>query len=75
MYAFACTPAGFWLIAKVPCKNRGLKNNKATAFDKVGNEMLKSGATILADALLVESGIFPSSWKTGILHILHKSGS
>ena len=24
---------------------------------------------------VLESGVFPSSWKTGILHILHKSGT
>ena len=42
--------------------------------------MLKSGAKILADALLtlfnlvLESGVFPKAWKTSILHILHKSG-
>ena len=43
--------------------------------------MLKVGGVILSDAFLVlfnnvlKSGIFPAAWKTGILQILHKSGS
>ena len=58
-----------------------LKNNKASSFDKINNEMLKVSAGILSDAVLthfnavLNFGIFPASWKSGILQILHKSGT
>ena len=58
-----------------------LKNNKSTSFDSIGNEMLKTGGKIIADALLLlfnsvlEAGIFPKAWKTSIMQIIHKSGT
>ena len=57
-----------------------LKNNKASSFDKISNEMLKSGANTLNKPLLLLfntillNNIYPSSWKLDILGPLHKSG-
>ena len=57
-----------------------LKNNKASSFDRVNNEMLKAGISTLSDPLLLlfntilKNDIYPSSWKLDILGPLHKSG-
>ena len=57
-----------------------LKNNKASSFDMVCNEMIKTGSDELAEPLLLlfnsvhETGIYPSQWKQDILQPLHKSG-
>ena len=56
-----------------------LKNNKACSFDRITNEMLKTGKLILADPLLqlfnsiLNCTIYPTKWKADILTPLHKS--
>ena len=55
-----------------------LKNNKATSFDRVSNEMLKSGKFILSDPILLlfnavlKQSIYPTGWSCDILSPLHK---
>ena len=55
-----------------------LDNNKATSFDKISNEMLKTSKLILADPILIlfnsilENSIYPSQWSLDILTPLHK---
>ena len=57
-----------------------LQNNKSSSFDRVTNEMLKAGRHIIAEPVLslfnkiLDSSIYPSSWKLDILTPLHKSG-
>ena len=57
-----------------------LKNNKASSFDSVLNEMLKCSAPVISKPLLgffntiLESNIYPKLWKNDILGPLHKSG-
>ena len=57
-----------------------LENNKAVAFDRVSNEMLKAAKLVIAKPLLnlfnpiLSSAIYPSAWKNDILSPLHKSG-
>ena len=57
-----------------------LKNNKATAFDCVSNEMLKNSALVLCEPFLLlfntilENNLYPSAWKDDILCPLFKSG-
>ena len=59
---------------------KALKNNKASSFDSVLNEMLKCGAKVLSKALVVffntilDSNLYPKQWKMDILGPLHKSG-
>ena len=59
---------------------RKLKNNKATCFDQVSNEMLKNGSEPLAKPLLLifntilKFNLYPNEWKKDILAPLHKSG-
>ena len=59
---------------------RKLKNNKATGFDSVSNEMLKHSTPVLSESLciffnaILQSNIFPTEWKWDILGPLHKSG-
>ena len=56
------------------------KNNKATSFDAISNEMLKAGADTLHQVLLpifntlLNFNLYPSQWKKDILNPLHKSG-
>ena len=58
---------------------RQLKNNKASSFDQISNEMLKTGGVILIDPLLklfnsiFISSCYPSLWKYDILNPIHKS--
>ena len=55
-----------------------LDNNKATGFDKISNEMLKTGRLILVEPILslfnavLENSIYPKSWSLDILTPLHK---
>ena len=55
-----------------------LENNKATGFDKISNEMLKTGKLILADPMVslfnsvLENSIYPKNWSLDILTPLHK---
>ena len=57
-----------------------LENNKSSSFDKVTNEMLKTGRHYVYKPILslfnkiLDSSIYPSSWKLDILTPLHKSG-
>ena len=59
---------------------KSLKNNKASSFDSVLNEMLKCGAPVLSKAFLtffnkiLDSNLYPQLWKMDILGPLHKSG-
>ena len=56
-----------------------LKNNKASSFDEISNEMLKTGGPILYEHLLklfnkmFEFSVYPSMWKYDILNPIHKS--
>jgi hypothetical protein len=60
---------------------KSLKNNKAPAFDRVSNEMLKIAHPIAGRQLLfifnavLATGKVPSIWKDNILTPIHKSGS
>ena len=57
-----------------------LKNNKATAFDCVSNEMLKNSVIALCEPLLLlfntilTYNLYPRAWKEDILGPLFKSG-
>ena len=57
-----------------------LDNNKASSFDKITSEMLKTGKLVLVGPLItlfnsiLFSTLFPSKWKPDILTPLHKSG-
>ena len=57
-----------------------LANNKATSFDRVSNEVLKTAKLVIARPTLqlfnsiLSSGIYPSQWKMDILSPIHKSG-
>ena len=57
-----------------------LKNNKATSFDLISNEMLKNGAEPLSKPLLLlfntilKLNLYPKEWKKDILGPLHNSG-
>jgi len=58
----------------------GLKNNKSTSFDRISNEMLKTGKLVIVNQLLslfnaiLSSTLYPSAWKQNVLTPLHKSG-
>ena len=57
-----------------------LKNNKASGFDNVSNEMLKCGTTTLLPCLhklfnlVFSAGVYPSSWATGYKTPIFKTG-
>ena len=59
---------------------KGLKNNKASSFDQISNEMLKVGGNIIIEPLLklfnsiLTHSLYPSAWKQDILNPIHKSG-
>lgn len=58
-----------------------LKNNKASAYDMIRNEMLKSAVPYMckpimqAFNIILNSGKFPKSWRDGIIIPVHKHGS
>ena len=58
---------------------KGLKNNKASSFDQISNEMLKVGGNIIYEPLLklfnsiLRNTVYPSVWKYDILNPIHKS--
>ena len=58
---------------------KDLKNNKASSFDRVSNEMLKTSGKILKNSFLClfnlirSSSFYPKLWKKDILHPIHKS--
>ena len=55
-----------------------LKNNKASSYDLIRNEKLKSAIPFMckpvmqAFNIILNSGIFPKSWKDGIIIPVHK---
>jgi predicted metallopeptidase len=57
-----------------------LKNNKASSFDQILNEMLKLGQTYIIDPLcklfnnISSTGKFPVVWAKGIIVPIFKSG-
>ena len=61
------------------CKN--LKNNKASAYDMIKNEMIKSALPSISNAVvkifnvLLKSGQIPDSWMEGIIIPIHKQGN
>ena len=58
---------------------KSLKNNKASSFDKITNEILKCSGKIYKNAFLHlfnsigRACLYPSPWKKDILHPIHKS--
>ena len=56
-----------------------LKNNKASSFDRISNEMLKTSGKIVKNAFLHLfnnirlSSFYPTLWKKDVLHPIHKS--
>ena len=58
---------------------KGLKNNKSSSFDRISNEILKTGGKVLKDTFLKlfnsiqRSSFYPNLWKKDILHPIHKS--
>ena len=58
---------------------KNLKNNKASSFDRITNEILKTSGKIYKSAFMHlfnsirQSGLYPSPWKKDILHPIHKS--
>ena len=57
----------------------GLKNNKASSFDKISNEILKTSGKVYKDVFLHlfnaigKTCFYPNSWKQDVLHPIHKS--
>ena len=57
-----------------------LANNKATGFDRISNEILKTSKLVIVEPTLrlfntiLSSSIYPSQWKLDILSPIHKSG-
>ena len=66
-------------LEEVSVALRGLKNNKASSFDKISNEMLKISGKVLGIYFvklfnhIQSSSFYPSIWKKDILHPIHKS--
>ena len=58
-----------------------LKNKKAVGLDGIRNEMIKTSSGFIKYPLeklfnlILQSGIFPTSWNNGIITALHKSGN
>ena len=58
-----------------------LKNNKASSYDLIRNEMLKSAIPFIckpimqAFNIILNSGKFPKSWKDGIIIPVYKQGN
>ena len=58
---------------------KDLKNNKASSFDRISNEILKTSGKICKDVFLHlfnsigKSCFYPSPWKKDILHPIHKA--
>ena len=57
-----------------------LSNNKATSFDRISNEVLKTAKNVIAAPTIrlfnniLSCSIYPSQWKLDILSPIHKSG-
>ena len=58
---------------------KNLKNNKASSFDMLTNEILKVSGKIYKNAFLqlfnaiARASLYPESWKMDILHPIHKA--
>ena len=58
---------------------KNLKNNKASGYDQVLNEHIKSTMPIMLNIyeklfnLILDTGCFPSSWTTGIIKPVYKN--
>ena len=58
-----------------------LKNNKASSYDLIRNEMLKSAIPFIFKPVMqvfnfiLSSGKFPKAWKEGIITPIHKQGN
>ena len=58
---------------------KDLKNNKASSFDRITNEILKTCGKIYKNAflhlfnLIGRVCLYPTMWKRDILHPIHKS--
>ena len=58
---------------------KGVKNNKSSSFNRISNEILKTGGKILKSIFLklfnaIQAfSFYPSLWKKDILHPIHKS--
>ena len=58
-----------------------LKNKKTARLDGIRNEMVKTSSRFIRYPLeklfnlILQSGIFPTSWSNGIITALHKSGN
>ena len=66
---------------EVIAASKMLKNNKASAYDLLKNEMIKSALPFLSKPItkafnmILNTGKFPKSWKNGIIIPVHKNGS
>ena len=66
-------------VKEFDCTLNNLKNNKASSFDKITNEILKTSGKIYRGAFLHlfntigKVCLYPSDWKKDILHPIHKS--
>ena len=60
---------------------KNLKNKKAVGLDGIRNEMIKTSSRSIKYSLeklfdlILQAGIFPTSWSNGIITALHKSGN
>ncbi len=67
-------------IAEIKRHIRKLKNKKSPGLDLISNEMLKYGIELLAASLqklfnfILTHGLYPDSWKKGMIINLFKSG-
>ena len=58
-----------------------LKNNKASSYDLIRNEMLKSAIPFICQPIkqafnvILNSGKFPKSWIDGIINPVYKQGN
>ena len=56
-----------------------LKNNKASSYDLIRNEMLKTAIPFICKPIIfniiLNSGKFPKSWKDGIIIPVYKQGN
>ena len=74
----ADNPISFEEIGKAIKK---LKNKKAAGLDRIRNEMIKTSSGFIKYSLkkllnlILQSGIFPTSWTNGIITALNKSGN
>ena len=59
---------------------KGLKNNKASSFDLVTNEMIKGCMPVFLDPIfllfktMIDNSLYPKYWKSDILTPIHKKG-